>query len=77
VRILEQVVEQIGVEGILALQLLAEVVAVLLLLGKVERDLGGVSSVELATFLVLLDVPAVWDKRLGIEVDDMAHFRGL
>ncbi|PWB38660.1 MAG: hypothetical protein C3F02_03025 [Parcubacteria group bacterium] len=68
-------IQEIGIEDRLALELLTEIVAydpatVLLPLGEVEADLGGI-KLQLPTTDVLLDLPAVRHEGVGVEVDDV------
>ena len=75
VRIGQQVVKDVGVQDGLVRQLLAELVAldpfaVLLAIVKVKRDLDGV-PLERTALPVLLNRPAVGDKRLRVAVDDV------
>lgn len=75
VRASEQVVEQVDVEGCPLRQLLAELVtldilAILLLLGEIQRDLGGI-PLEYSALAVLLDRPSVRDERIGVEIDEV------
>ena len=71
---LQEVVEQIGVVYGLASQLLAEfvafdVLAILLAVREVERDLGSVPF-ELAALEVLFYLPVIRQVGVGVEIDD-------
>ncbi len=75
VRMGEQVIENIGVQYWLHCQRLAEFVSidplsVFLPLVEIERHAFG-APLECTAFLVLLDIPAVRDERLGVAVDHM------
>ena len=74
-RIGEQVVEHVGVEGNLLRHLLAEFVAlehlaVLLAVSRPEGHLGSV-PLNVAALLVLFDPPAAGREGVGIAVDDV------
>ena len=74
-RILKEIIENVGVEHELVRQLLAELVAIdalpILLVGRqMQLDLGGVES-ELAALLVRLHRPAAWHERVGVAVDEV------
>jgi len=77
VRVCEQVVEDVGVQERLVLELLVELVAfdhpaVLLRFGEPELDLVGTPG-ELAALMVLLNATAVRDERVCVAINDVHH----
>jgi hypothetical protein len=74
-RVGKQIVEHIGVEDRLAREFLTKLVALnavatLLLVREIKRNLGCV-PIERTALLVFLHLPTIWDKRVGVEINDV------